>query len=834
MLYVYFVLLDLILLFFAFNAFSDKKRIIVTLAESMAFFLSLFTLVSAPLWLLKEFTVGIGLLAVSFLCCAFFAFAFIYCRKNGKNFLIVSSRKISYDEILNAVAIFIAVFMSLGVFSTFGIGYNDGNAKVQALSIITGSRSTEFEVKEFRNILPESGYEAFFVNAVENIDREDFTAEFGIAEADSEQSDSENEDLQIGGVLKPHMMGDFGNNPVYPSILALSASVFGFKNISYIQAFFAFCVFVFVSEILRELRCDWKLRSVLILLLGASPIIVYSNRTTVIEPIIGFCLITFLYFLLCKNNKMQVLSSIAVVMFSFLHSSIYTMLPLFLVIYWMLFVHTRKKRLIISGFITVLGYLLGFLYLDSIAHTNTSINYRIGLSVLGDNYRFFVFGTVILLTVISAVFLIVIPKTDIQKIKTFERNIGAKVFKILISAVSVVMTVSVVILGIKTCDSYNDIFKLTLVSFMICSGLVLLPYILVRLFIGAYRVGTKEAVVTVAFVYSILLYSSVMKHTIDGYYYDARYLSSFIPIIILCSGIMLRLLKAEEKYFIPIIGIIFMITPYTSSLLTDRAETRFDTSLYEDVMKIAEEEEEDTIVLLEKDLMKYYYYPLIQTTDLKVYPIEANALKDLCMDTNERKSKVLYITDRNGDAYHDKGTILYFRDNTARIIEEENYSELTGLPIRFSDVDKGVIQVLEFDSLEDMLNPENFDVFDIDKMNLRIKDVEIDEDETAYITVSVSDGKDMLYDEKYNLSFHLEYENSEDIFENYRIPLGSYVYGDYVIELDLSENEENTRLITDIVEENVMWYSDNNEVPTVDFIHSNEGWTYMINEGESE
>ncbi|MBQ2183835.1 MAG: hypothetical protein II399_04295 [Lachnospiraceae bacterium] len=92
----------------------------------------------------------------------------------------------------------------------------------------------------------------------------------------------------------------------------------------------------------------------------------------------------------------------------------------------------------------------------------------------------------------------------------------------------------------------------------------------------------------------------------------------------------------------------------------------------------------------------------------------------------------------------------------------------------------------------------------------------------------------MLYDEKYNLSFHLEYENSEDIFENYRIPLGSYIYGDYVIELDLSENEKNTRLITDIVEENVMWYSDNNEVPTVDFIHSNEVWTYMINEGESE
>lgn len=834
MLDFFILLLDVVLLFFTFNAFSDKKRIIVTLAESIAFFLSLFAVVSAPLWLIKEFTVGLCLLAVSFLCCISFVFSFIYCRKKEKRFFTVSSSKISNEEIINTVAIGIAVLMSVGAYSTFVIGFNDGNAQAQALSILSGSSSTEFEVKEFRNIIPESGYEAFFTDAVKNIDRENFTAEFGIVEADSEQSELEGEGLQNEGMLKPRMMGDFGNNPVYSSILALSAYIFGFANISYIHAIFAFCVFVFVSEILRELRCDWKLRSVLILLLGASPIIVYSNHTTVIEPLIGFCLITFLYFLLCKNNKMQILSSAAVVMFSFLHCSIYTMLPLFLVIYWILFVHTRKKRLIISGLITLLGYVLGFLYLDHIAHTNTSINYRIGLSVLGDNYKFFVFGAVILFTVISVVFLMVIPAINTEKIKTFERNLGIKIFKIFISAVSIVMVVSVIILGIKTCDSYNEIFKLTLVSFVILSGIVIMPYILFRLFIGAYRVGTREAVVIVAFIYSVLLYSTVMKYSIDGYYYDARYLSSFIPIIIICAGLMLRLLKGEEKYFIPIIGIIILITPYTSSLLSKKAETRFDTSLYEDVMKIAEEEEEDTIVLLEKDLMKYYYYPLIQTTDLKVYPIEANALKDLCMDTNERKSKVLYITDRNGDAYHDKGTILYFKDNTANMIEEENYSELTGLPTRFSHVDKGVIQVLEFDALEDMLNPENFDVFDIDKMNLRIKDVEIDEDETAYITVSVCDGKDMLYDERYNLSFHLEYENSEDIFDNYRIPLGSYVYGDYVIELDLSENEENTRLITDIVEENVMWYSDNNEVPTVDFIHSDEGWIYMINEGESE
>ena len=204
------------------------------------------------------------------------------------------------------------------------------------------------------------------------------------------------------------------------------------------------------------------------------------------------------------------------------------------------------------------------------------------------------------------------------------------------------------------------------------------------------------------------------------------------------------------------------------------------------------------------------------------------------MDTNERKSKVLYITDRNGDAYLESGKILYLRKNTANIIEEENYSKITGLPSRFSEVDNGIIQVLEFDSTEDMLKPKNFEEFDIDNMNLRVTDVEIDEDETAYISVSVSDVKDMFYDEKNNLSFHLEYENSEDRYDNYRIPLGPYVYGDYVIELDLSENEENTKLILDVVEENVMWYSTDHDVPAVDFIYTGEGWTYKISKGESE
>ena len=130
-----------------------------------------------------------------------------------------------------------ATLISLGAYSTMGIGYNDGNAQTQAISILNGQKSLEFEIDEYANIKPDSAYEYYFFDSISNIDRENFTATYSIIH------DETREDKQ------QVMLGKFGSNPVYPSLLALSSNLFGTRRMAYIQAIFAFCLFVFVNEI---------------------------------------------------------------------------------------------------------------------------------------------------------------------------------------------------------------------------------------------------------------------------------------------------------------------------------------------------------------------------------------------------------------------------------------------------------------------------------------------------------------------------------------------------------------------------------------------------------
>ena len=817
------VLLNVLMLFFTFSSFSDKKRIFVPLAEAISVFLCLFAGVSALMWVFEVFAVEFCLICVTVLVTALFTLVYFKSGKKGKEFFLPGEIKIDYRIFINRIVIVLAAFISLGAYSTIGIGRNDGNAQIQALAILKGQSSLEFEIEEYANIEPGSAYEFYFFNAISDIDRENFTANYRIKHVEN-TAETEEEEFKT-----EKMIGEFGSNPVYPSILALSGSIFGIKRMAFIQAIFAFCILVFVDELLLTLKCDWKLRTLLDVLLGVSPIFVYCNHTTLVEPAIGFCITMFMYFLLCKKDKFQILSVLGVITFAFLHTSVYTMLPLFLVLYWMYFAHTGKIRHIISSVIMIAGYVLSFVFLNIVAYENTAINYRLGMPFLGNKYYVFVIAVAAGTIIGGLILALIVKKIGIEKLNKFNGNTGRKIFKILMSVVALVPIPVIVAIIIIKCYTFADFLNITFIVFTVCSGVVLIPYVLFRLISTKYFTGIKEASVVVAFAYTVILYSCAMKDMLGGYYYDARYIAAFIPVIILISGMMLRLLKREEKYLIPVIGIIILVMPFTISLMDSEAETKLDYNTYETIMETVEERaDENTVVFVENSLMRYFYYPLIATTDVNVYPIEPGYYEAFCNGTNDLTSKVIYITRDYVTENLSRASICYSNRMVQNRLIAEDVSFVLGLPNGFHKKEVGQIEVLELDALHRMVNYDLFEDMEMEDFDLTVKKVEITDEGLAHIIVSLTDGTNVYHNDRFMLSYHLEYDNANDVFDNPRINFGSITTDDYLVDVDLSSQPEDVTVVIDIVEEGVQWYSYDYKVPVILFTKNNNVWEYKL------
>ena len=140
------LVLNVLMLFFTFSSFSDKKRIFVLLAESMSVFLCLYSLLSALMWVFEVFSVEFCLLAVTVLVTAIFAIVYFKSGKKVTEFFSFGEIILDRNIIINRIIIIVATLISLGAYSTIGIGYNDGNAYAQTISILNGQKSLEFEV----------------------------------------------------------------------------------------------------------------------------------------------------------------------------------------------------------------------------------------------------------------------------------------------------------------------------------------------------------------------------------------------------------------------------------------------------------------------------------------------------------------------------------------------------------------------------------------------------------------------------------------------------------------------------------------------------------------
>ena len=819
------LIVNVILLGFAFNG-RDNKKWDVILAEAISAFFGVYTISSGVLWIVNLYSLNNNLLVSTIVCLAIFAIDFFIKKKKKTGFFDTKNNVFSYKWLISRFVILLLCAISLGSYATFGIGRNDGNALVQAYSQYKGNYSTEYEVAEMDGIIEGSEYSKYFEDTIVNLDTTNFTAEYWYKDKEIE------EDGEI--IILKELMGSYGSNPVYASLLELGMNLFGMTHANYINVIIMFCMLIFVDGIFIRLRCKWGLRTLLIALLGVVPLVVYANHTAIVETLMMFSIVAIFYYLNDKLIQRQLMTILYVTSLMMLNVSSFVLIPIFLVLFWIIFIRRGNKNALIVSALSVVGYGLSYLLLMQTARSNTFIVYRQVLFFIKENQITFVVVGCILISLVVTLILSLVVRDKIEgTINSFLNKSWKRIFKISLLACTAISIVATIFIGLVECNNYREVMMLSLPSIMMLSGIVIVPSILIGIIKMKYSLAMEEALYLTFFAYGVLIYSSIARPVIDSYYFEARYLLLFIPIIIIVAGIMIKSMK-KEAWFVPTIAIIILITPYSTSIMNNKAESRIEWDNLLNVVEEIETKDDDLVVLLDESLMKEFYQLIDLSTDLTVYPYNDDIRGLIARDSDILGKKVLLITaERNTSV--ERGNVLYSSRNEKA--EAVAYSPITYLPTRYGTAKENNIRIIEFKRFSDLLREKDCinGNFTYNRIFWNINDIIVD-DENIDICVSVTYNPQVLYynNDRMAMSYHLEYEDvSLNDFDHERTQIGSgqFINGfDTLLEIPIEEFEDDEVIvIIDIVREGLDWYSwKHKDCPVIKFTRTEDDWEYEI------
>lgn len=822
------IFLNVLFLFFTFNATDEKRKWDLVLAEAISAFFGVFIVVAGILWLAGIYSEVNNLMGTTLVNGIVVVVSYFVSRKKAK-FFKVNNIGFSVKWLVSRGVILTICFISLGSYAVFGVGRNDGNALVQAFSQSNGNYSLNYEIDEKNTIVPDSKYDKYFDDSLKNMDTKDFTGEYWTENVERE------EDGEI--IIDEVLMGSYSNNPVYSSLLELGMDIFGLTKGSYLNVFLLFCVLIFLDDILLRINCRWSLRTSLIGLFGIVPLIVYANRTAIAETVMMFCVVAFLYYMISKPNWLRLVSCLFVTALSMINVSAFTVIPVILAIYWVKYISDRKKVDLIASGVSSLGYGLSFLLLLITAYSNTLIVNRQGL--------FFVSEEQIILAVIIALIISLIVPLIIgivyrgkvsDKVSGFIRPKGKVVFKVLVLTSAVAAIGSTVFCGFTECNDYADVTMMTLPVIMALTGVLIIPVILVGIARMKYSVRIDDVVIVLFFVYGVLLYSVICRPFVSSYYFEARFLLVYIPIVFLTAGVMLREMK-QDGWYIPVMSIIILFIPYTTSVMSNEVDTRLEWDNVTNVIDMMQDSSDDTIILMDVDLMKEYYHLTDSYADRLIYPFDEEIKGQMARDVDILEKKVYYITANVSDNLVNKGRIVYRNDNEQAMLLSSPGSSIINLPSKNEYYSEEFINIIEYDNYYDILERKECDWGNLTygRICWSVNDI-IVEDNVAKVDVSLlRKDSNLLYNDKnLMLSYHLEYKDeSLNVYDHERTSIGSgpYINGfAQTLEIPLEKVEEDEVVaVLDIVEEGKSWYSwEYDDCPKIRFNKNEDGWSYVL------
>lgn len=516
----------------------------------------------------------------------------------------------------------------------FGMGQDEGVYQTQAISFISGNTKRQKDFAEYYVLEEQSDKDVFEENVKNHLRGWD------IGKDDYPDTVYERNVSSVSGI--------YHGIPAYTALLAMWGKIFGIEDMADINMIFYVCMIFLVYFVCRNL----KLKKIGAFCACASaafaPVVIWVAKSSLTEMFLAVLPLTFLYFMTDDENPQNKwLSIVPVAVYSCYHVSIYTVIPLFFVIYAAMYFFTREKQYAVLMPLTLAGYLLSYYTMRHIQPFYTMNNYSTvfvgGINVY--NITLFVTLAVVLGLAATGVYILVVKKTTPKSFKASEllaKANSSKVFGIMLKLMIILPVLYIVGKGIARSQSWTDFSFLTLIGFIANGGLVLvtLGIIISAISTKNFSKNTSRLVVLVMFFYMVLFYSAFLRFDIQYYFYYSRYLAPFISVAIIFSVTALDNIGGKLICPAAALGLIYVM-PYDTYLLSHKDDTRMEWSVLDDLTDYIHEG--DCLVMsgYAKDLL---WLPLKNISDADaVYPENASNEKQF-MELGQRYGRVLLIT----------------------------------------------------------------------------------------------------------------------------------------------------------------------------------------------
>lgn len=661
------LLISLVLGFLTVMLFFEDIDVIKGTVFFLFEFIVLYILVSGLFFFLDSFSIRKTLFVGG--CIQGLIVVFLYLK--GKRIHL----KFEYKQYIIPLAIIVCMLPIINVkFGFFGMGQDQGVYQTKVIDLMYGETTKQKDFAEYSLLENAEDKETYLEMVLSLAGLDNYSTEYPTLSEDDRMSD---------------VSGIFHGIPTFAGLLALWGSIFGVSQMAGIQTVFWICSIFFLSLIMERFKFKKSIIFFILFLFSISPAAIWVAKSSLTEMLLTLIICAYLYFITDEDNKTSIiLSSIPIVAFSFYNVTIYTIIPIFILIYFILYFFKREKSYLYACIIAVIGFISGFTMMayTSPAYTfnNCKPLYEICPLITMDNvWQVF----------LGASILVVLSCIIVLKAKLFDvvRKISSKInWKVIILFLIAVLTLlgfrNVLKLLPDVTGVLEDARYQTLVAYVFATGILVIPIILVYLFkkTNEMLLSGKKLAMLVMFLYCILFHVCFFRISLPHYYYYSRYLVPFISIILLLGGIALE--KIPSKIIIGLSVIIFIIyLPFNSLLATELDDTRMDWSILTDLEKQLDAED---IVIVDGNLQGTLVIPIKEMSGAQVYPV-FNDLERQLETLSSSGKNVYYLTD--GTLFSDEFSVVYKRQNTSSQDENTKHGKIIRYPLEFTQVDSKVI-----------------------------------------------------------------------------------------------------------------------------------------------
>ena len=492
--------------------------------------------------------------------------------------------------------------------------------------------------------------------------------------------------------------GHFHGIPTYPALLALWGGIFGLGRMGGIQVLLYLLLLSMGYIFLYDLGCGRGTATLCCGILAASPMVLWVAQSTLTEIYLACALLAFLYFLTREERAAIWLSAISVISFGCIHFSLYTLMPVVVLIYAGLYIRYRKKDYCAAG----MAVTAAFWFSTNLTRVISTKYFYLNVVPLLDlfpwleNENVMEFITVVCVAVIvaGAGGLILLPGAS----KTHFRKTGQRAGKggmwgaLVIRIVAVVWCVMAIAMSVEIAGSAEDgLVSSCAAGFCVLGGVVMLPAGLMSI-LAKPRLLWKDrasALTGMLFAYCVMFYSLALRDKVGYYYYYGRYLVPFIPLIIWQGAQALLLLRGKARMAAGILMALaqIVILPYDMILAAQKDDTRMEWEALEAVCGLVAPGD---VLIIEDELLNACFLPL-------TYMLQADVIPQM----QYPPEKILEIySGRGGNTYFLSSGQAQVRETFTVMRAVYSASEdslsgdrgLLGLPVRM-EAEKRVLQL---------------------------------------------------------------------------------------------------------------------------------------------